>query len=451
MVLWGAIFGGVLGLLWPGWWSGLQFKVVIGVAIGALAGRVLRDAVRAEIKAALAARPMPVAMPVPLRAAASHGGAQDCHSGAAFRRRLPGDTARAAGRCDRAGRYHLAAGAAGIRCDQDGSARPSRPAAAAPVAGRLHRPRGPCPRLAVRRQHRGAHGRAGALRRAGVPGEIRDGQRAAAAGVSAGRDRCRRSRAVRRRLPAAQQGAGQAGLCADLAGRRRGGAVPHRVRRLPPLSVPAGRSRVCGAGPGLRLRGGDRGGAERAGDGLHRFRRRLRGADPGIDGTGQSRRPVLVLPVAGRCHRRDGLGQGLARAQPAGLFRHLRRGDAVGRAEVPARAVRDHRAFPRRVLPRLPHRQPVVCDASCAGRTACHRRDARSSARPSSRSACRPAWCGRSPTGRRCRRWTWARCTWRWAGGCCGARAGPTPPGRPGAPRCIAGWPSASPRWAWAS
>ena len=66
MVLWGAIFGGVLGLLWPGWWSGLQFKVVIGVAIGALAGRVLRDAVRAEIKAALAARPMPVAMPVPL-------------------------------------------------------------------------------------------------------------------------------------------------------------------------------------------------------------------------------------------------------------------------------------------------------------------------------------------------------------------------------------------------
>jgi uncharacterized membrane protein len=65
MVLWGAIFGGVLGLLWPGSWSGLQFKVVIGVALGALAGRMLRDAVRSEIKAALAAKPMPVAMPVP--------------------------------------------------------------------------------------------------------------------------------------------------------------------------------------------------------------------------------------------------------------------------------------------------------------------------------------------------------------------------------------------------
>ncbi|GEM_PF-2128167 len=56
MVLWEAICGGVLGLLWPGWFGFqlIQFKVVIGVALGALAGRVLRNAVRAEIRAALA-------------------------------------------------------------------------------------------------------------------------------------------------------------------------------------------------------------------------------------------------------------------------------------------------------------------------------------------------------------------------------------------------------------
>ena len=53
-VLWGAICGGVLGLLWPGYASG--FQLVVGVALGALAGWGLRRAIREEIKAALAGR-----------------------------------------------------------------------------------------------------------------------------------------------------------------------------------------------------------------------------------------------------------------------------------------------------------------------------------------------------------------------------------------------------------
>jgi uncharacterized membrane protein len=54
MVLWGAICGGVLGLLWPGY--GWEFQTAIGAALGALAGRGLQSAVKAEIKAALAGK-----------------------------------------------------------------------------------------------------------------------------------------------------------------------------------------------------------------------------------------------------------------------------------------------------------------------------------------------------------------------------------------------------------
>ena len=66
MVLWGAICGGVLGLLWRG--HDWEFHLLAGALLGALAGLGLRGAVRAEIKAALAAAKAPVAPAVAARA-----------------------------------------------------------------------------------------------------------------------------------------------------------------------------------------------------------------------------------------------------------------------------------------------------------------------------------------------------------------------------------------------
>lgn len=52
MVIWGAVCGGVLGLLWRGYDT--EFNFVVGVVLGALAGWGLRRAVRKELAAALA-------------------------------------------------------------------------------------------------------------------------------------------------------------------------------------------------------------------------------------------------------------------------------------------------------------------------------------------------------------------------------------------------------------
>ena len=74
MVLWGAIWGGVFGLLWPG--HGWEWQTVVGVLLGALAGRTLRRAIRTEIEAArsnamatVRLPPVPVPVPVPVPAA----------------------------------------------------------------------------------------------------------------------------------------------------------------------------------------------------------------------------------------------------------------------------------------------------------------------------------------------------------------------------------------------
>jgi len=62
MVIWGAIWGAVLGLLWPGHDNELQ--MIAGALLGALAGYTLRRTIRSELATALAARatvPAPVA------------------------------------------------------------------------------------------------------------------------------------------------------------------------------------------------------------------------------------------------------------------------------------------------------------------------------------------------------------------------------------------------------
>jgi uncharacterized membrane protein len=67
MVMWGAIWGAVLGLLWPG--HGWQVQAVIGLVLGALAGHMLRDAVRREIAARSAAALQPRTAQAPVDAA----------------------------------------------------------------------------------------------------------------------------------------------------------------------------------------------------------------------------------------------------------------------------------------------------------------------------------------------------------------------------------------------
>lgn len=66
MVIWGAVCGGVLGLLWRGYDT--EFNFVVGVLLGALAGWGLRRAVRRELAAALAGQiqaPVKAAVPRP--------------------------------------------------------------------------------------------------------------------------------------------------------------------------------------------------------------------------------------------------------------------------------------------------------------------------------------------------------------------------------------------------
>jgi uncharacterized membrane protein len=71
MVLWGVVWGAILGLLWPGWG---EAGTVLGAVLGALAGWTLRMAVRGEVKAA--AKQAAAAAPAPSNVAASPRTAQ---------------------------------------------------------------------------------------------------------------------------------------------------------------------------------------------------------------------------------------------------------------------------------------------------------------------------------------------------------------------------------------
>ncbi|MBP6618567.1 MAG: DUF2339 domain-containing protein, partial [Burkholderiaceae bacterium] len=67
MVLWGVVWGAILGLLWPGW---DEAGAVVGAVLGAIAGLTLRKAVRSEVAraTALVPQPTPVVVPSPTRA-----------------------------------------------------------------------------------------------------------------------------------------------------------------------------------------------------------------------------------------------------------------------------------------------------------------------------------------------------------------------------------------------
>ena len=69
MVIWGAIWGGVLGLLWPG--HDWEVQLFAGAILGALAGLMLRRAVRKEVLAQQAKAPTGAAVKAAAPAAAA--------------------------------------------------------------------------------------------------------------------------------------------------------------------------------------------------------------------------------------------------------------------------------------------------------------------------------------------------------------------------------------------
>ncbi|MDB5859181.1 MAG: hypothetical protein JWQ76_2870 [Ramlibacter sp.] len=75
MVIWGAIWGGVLGVLWRGYGNS-EFQLILGAILGALAGWSLRTAVRREVartqarQPALPAAATPATVPAPTPVAA---------------------------------------------------------------------------------------------------------------------------------------------------------------------------------------------------------------------------------------------------------------------------------------------------------------------------------------------------------------------------------------------
>ncbi len=161
----------------------------------------------------------------------------------------------------------------------------------------------------------------------------------------------------------------------SLRGRGRRDPVPDDVRRVSPVRRAAGVPGVRAARGGRRADRVARRARGRPAAGGPRDRRRVPGAVPRVDGQRVARAALRLLPRAEHRDLRAGLDARVARAQRAGLRVHVRAGHLLGRPLLPARALRDGRAVPRRVLPLLrddrgPLRETRVVRGEGAGRRA---------------------------------------------------------------------------------
>ena len=243
---------------------------------------------------------------------------------------------------------------------------PGAPAAAAPAAGpepgpQLDRPAAevagfsgidgewpdrPVHALAHRRQLAGKSRGAGL---AGRCGHAVDGGRRTGSADVVHRDPPRRGhrgcgRAAGTRMGPAPE---PARVRAEPSGRRDRPAACRRVRGIPGPRRDRGRAGRGGGGRGDRGRGGAVGRAGLPRPGCARHRRRVPGAGADLHELRRSRPVVRLLRHLERGHRRGGVVQGLARAQPARPGVHLRHRGLVASGSLRPRRL-DGGAAPHR-------------------------------------------------------------------------------------------------------
>ena len=207
-------------------------------------------------------------------------------------------------------------------------------------------------RVPVRRQHRRASRCDRAARRGGAARQVRGRQRALPDRDASRVGGVDRSGPRGRGLPRARRAAW---IRHQPAGRRHRGALSRGVLRVPDLWPRAGGARLHAVRRHRRRVRRSRRHAERAAPAGDRQSRWLRGAAPGIDGRGQPRLPVRLLPRVERRRGGGGVVPVVAGSAADRVRRHLRRGDGLGRAPLPARRLCDHAALRDRV-PRALHR-----------------------------------------------------------------------------------------------
>ena len=240
-----------------------------------------------------------------------------------------------------------------------------RPARRAPAAAAAARERaGRVAALAVRRQHDGARGRRRALLRRRVPRQVRDRDVHRADRAAPRRHRARRHRPARPRLaPAAcarratasrLQGGGVGVLYLTVfAAFRLYGVLPAPLAFALLLGLVAASGVLAVRQESLALAMLGAAGGFLA---------------PVLASTGQGSHvdAVRLLRAAERRHPRHRLDARVAAAQSPRLRVHLRDRGAVGRALLPAGALRHHRAVPRPVLPDVRGDRGALRDAPVA-------------------------------------------------------------------------------------